>query len=373
MTAFIWLLLLLLFAGLTLALRKLGILPVVSQLCAALLLPVLALYLPDAAMADYDKLTSGAWLKLLYASCFTLLLGCILADIADTKLSMDSIKIALPSFVVPFVCGVLCAWLFFAELEPLAVLALGLLFSITAIPVLFLYLQGIGYPVAERQRLVQAAIVIDVLCWAIFALAQSSTELWQLLIPLLAGLLPLLLYQAKLRQSWLYSTVFFAMLLLLQWLAMNALLFGVLYALLVARLGLRLAIPVQARLWYRLQWYLCVPVILIFGVLQIRLAEVQWQGAAGTLLVLVIVPIVSKIAGSWLGVYWVRGQRPWASLWQDSVLLNIRGLTEIIFLNILLQHGLIDALLYFGLLLMSVVSTLLPAFLGLRQQRLAWS
>ena len=68
-----------------------------------------------------------------------------------------------------------------------------------------------------------------------------------------------------------------------------------------------MAIPLHAKLWYRLQWYLCVPVILIFGVLQIRLAEVQWQGAAGTLLVLVIVPIVSKIAGNWLGVYWVRG------------------------------------------------------------------
>ncbi len=154
---------------------------------------------------------------------------------------------------------------------------------------------------------------------------------------------------------------------------MNALLFGVLYALLVARLGLHLAIPLHAKLWYRLQWYLCVPVILIFGVLQIRLAEVQWQGAAGTLLVLVIVPIVSKIAGNWLGVYWVRGERPLKSLWQDSVLLNIRGLTEIIFLNILLQYGLIEALLYFGLLLMSVVSTLLPALLGLRQQRLTWS
>lgn len=369
MSALIWLVLLLLFAGLTLTLRKIGVLPIVTQLCAALLLPILMLYLPDSVMPHYAELTSGAWLKLLYASCFTLLLGCILTDIADTKLSLDSLKIALPSFVVPFICGVLCAWLFFSELTPLAILALGVLFSITAIPVLFLYLQGIGYPAAERQRLVQAAIVIDVLCWAIFALAQSSTELWSMLLPLLAGLLPLLLYCGQMRQVWLYSTVFFVMLLLLQWLGMNALLFGVVYALLVARLGLRLSIPIQAKLWYGLQWYLCVPVILLYGVLQIRLTDVQWQGAASTLLLLVIVPIISKIVGSWLGVYWVRGKRSLATLWQDSVLLNIRGLTEIIFLNILLQHGLIDALLYFGLLLMSVISTLLPALLGLRQQR----
>lgn len=373
MSVVLWLGLLLLFAGFTLALRKLGILPIVSQLCAALMIPVLVLYLPESAAPYHQNLITGAWPKFIYAGCFTLLLGCILADIAETKLSMDSVKIALPSFAVPFVCGVFCAWWFFTELAPLAVLALGLLFSITAIPVLFLYLQGIGYPAAERQRLVQAAIVIDVLCWAIFALAQSSTDWWQLLLPLLAGLLPVFLYLCRLRRSGLYSAVFFVMLLLLQWFAMNALLFGVVYALLVAKLGLRLAIPIQAKLWYVLQWYLCVPVILIYGVLQIRLAEVQWQGATSTLLLLVIVPIVSKIAGSWFGVYWVRGERRLRSLWQDSVLLNIRGLTEIIFLNILLQHGLIDALLYFGLLLMSVVSTLLPALLGLRQQRFAVS
>lgn len=373
MTVAIWLVLLLLFAGLTLALRKLGVLPIVTQLCAALLLPFVLLYLPDSAQAYYPELTTGAWLKLLYACCFTLLLGCILADIADTKLSVDSLKIALPSFALPFICGLLCAWWFFNELEPLAILALGLLFSITAIPVLFLYLQGIGYPAAERQRLIQAAIVIDLLCWAIFALAQSSTALWSMLLPLLAGCLPLLLYQCRLRHNGLYSAVFFAMLLLLQWFAMNALLFGVLYALLVARLGLRLAMPIQVKLWYRLQWYLCVPVILLYGVLQIRLAEVQWQGSASLLLLLVLAPTISKIAGSWLGVYWVRGERPLAAVWQASILLNIRGLTEIIFLNILLQQGLIDALLYFGLLLMSVISTVLPALLGWRQQRFASS
>ena len=52
--------------------------------------------------------------------------------------------------------------------------------------------------------------------------------------------------------------------------------------------------------------------------------------------------------------------------WQESLLLNIRGLTEIVFLNLLLQLQLIDALVYFSLLLMSLFSTLLPALLGKR-------
>jgi hypothetical protein len=49
------------------------------------------------------------------------------------------------------------------------------------------------------------------------------------------------------------------------------------------------------------------------------------------------------------------------------VLLNIRGLTEIVFLNLLLQQQLVDPLVYFSLLLMSLFSTLLPAMLGIRQ------
>ena len=50
--------------------------------------------------------------------------------------------------------------------------------------------------------------------------------------------------------------------------------------------------------------------------------------------------------------------------WRESLLLNIRGLTEIVFLNLLLQLQLIDSTVYFGLLLMSLFSTLLPALLG---------
>ena len=45
-------------------------------------------------------------------------------------------------------------------------------------------------------------------------------------------------------------------------------------------------------------------------------------------------------------------------------MLNIRGLSEIVFLNLLLQQNLISPALYFALMLMGLIATLLPAMAG---------
>jgi hypothetical protein len=49
------------------------------------------------------------------------------------------------------------------------------------------------------------------------------------------------------------------------------------------------------------------------------------------------------------------------------VLLNIRGLSEIVFLNLLLQQQLINPALYFALMLMGLIATLLPALAGMHR------
>ncbi|MNG30432.1 hypothetical protein D3C84_1160480 [compost metagenome] len=54
--------------------------------------------------------------------------------------------------------------------------------------------------------------------------------------------------------------------------------------------------------------------------------------------------------------------------WREALLLNTRGLTEIVFLNLLLQQQVISAQLYFSLMLMSLIATLLPAFIGAHPQ-----
>ena len=58
---------------------------------------------------DGAQLIAPSWLKTLYGCSFALLLGHILADVAQLRLDPQALKIALPSFAVPFACGLACA------------------------------------------------------------------------------------------------------------------------------------------------------------------------------------------------------------------------------------------------------------------------
>ncbi len=85
------------------------------------------------------------------------------------------------------------------------------------------------------------------------------------------------------------------------------------------------------------------------------------------LLALIVLPIASKLLGNWIGVRWAAPSFAGAVRWKEALLLNIRGLSEIVFLNLLLQQGLISPSLYFALMLMSLIATLLPALLGMNR------
>lgn len=356
-----WLLLLSGFALVTLLCRRLGAMPILCQLLLALALPLLSL----TALQPAALLQPG-WVHWLYSLSFALVMGAILADIADSRLSLNSLKIALPSFAVPFVCGLLCAGWLLTGSSAVSRMAIGFLFALTAIPVLFLYLQSIRYPLQDMADLLQAAILIDILCWGLFALAQPGPVWQMLLLPLSLGCLPLLLYGLKLRHEATLGVLFFVILAVLQVLGFNALLFGVSYALVMARLGLRIRMPLPAAGWSRVQWYLCVPVLLACGALQIDMGALDWQQASLWLPVFLLAPVLAKLVGNWLGLSWAWPHKSRSVRWQASVLLNIRGLTEVVFLNVLLAQGLIGSLLYFVFLLMSVTATLLPAVLGIR-------
>ncbi|MFP6799742.1 MAG: sodium:proton antiporter [Pseudomonas sp.] len=363
--ALAWLALLALFALATWMGKRLRLIPIVSQLLLATLgLPLLMLWTAPLGFGA-NELLAPAWLEPLYGVAFCLLPGHILSDVVDLQLEPGSLQIALPSFFVPFFCGLACAFWLLPEQSGLAIIAVGLLFALTAIPVLFLYLQHLGYPVAKIRQLLQAAIIMDVLCWLIFGLAQGSSNPATLLWPLLAAGLPLLLKLLPLRSARLNGGCFLALLLLMQQLHLNALVFGIAYLLLLTALRLPLRLPLPAGVLRWLQTWLAVPLILAFGLLQI-----DWQNAwqaysAWQFAALLLLPIISKLAGNWLGLSWAAGQlRAYAGQWRESLLLNTRGLTEIIFLNLLLQQQIISPALYFALMLMGLISTLLPALAG---------
>jgi hypothetical protein len=367
--ALCWLALLALFALATWLGQRLGLIAIVSQLLLGMLgLPLLLWLAPPGV--DATALLAPAWLHGLYGVAFSLLLGYLLSDVVDLDLQPGSLKIALPSFFVPFFCGLAVALWLLPGLSALACVAVGLLFALTAIPVLFLYLQHQQYPQELIRQLLQAAILMDLLCWLIFGVAQGGGEPSTLLWPLVAACSPLLLKLlqrgwSQLQSARLNGLIFLALLLLLQQLKLNALLFGIGYLLLLAGLRLPLQMPLPAAWLSGLQTWLWVPLILAYGLLQIDWQQ-AWQGYSwlqfGGLLVL---PILSKLLGNWLGLSWAEGQlRTRRGKWRETLLLNTRGLTEIVFLNMLLQQQVISRELYFALLLMSLIATLLPAFAG---------
>ncbi|MBV7583443.1 sodium:proton antiporter [Pseudomonas sp. PDM33] len=368
LTVLFWLAMPPLFALAVIGGRHLRLLPIVSQLLVAgLLLPLLFVVLQGQGF-EVRTLVTAPWLRPLYDIGFALLLGHILSDVIDLDVSRQSLKIALPSFAVPLACGMASAWWLLGVREGMSVLGIGLLFSITAIPVLYLFLRNIDYPEDATRRLMHAAVLMDLWCWSLFGLAQGSSDPSQLVWPLLAGVAPLLLLRLlRVRHALAYSLPFFGLMVAFQHWHLNTLVFAITWLMAQAAVRQPFRLPVSPQVAQALQNYLLVPLVLAFGILQIdfhhALSGYSWL-YLGALLAL---PVISKLAGSWLGLRWALPGATGGQLWQESLLLNIRGLTEIVFLNLLFQQGHIDSLLYFSLLLMSLFATLLPALCGVRR------
>ncbi|NBA94007.1 sodium:proton antiporter [Pseudomonas sp. R5(2019)] len=365
-----WLLALSLFAAVTFIGRRLGLIPIVSQLLLATFgLPLLMFFWVEPHwQLSGAALIAPTWLKTLYGLSFALLLGQILGDVIDLKPERQSLKIALPSFAVPFACGLACAAWLLPPQPWLNSLALGLVFAITAIPVLYLYLRHIDYPPAATRRLVQAAILIDLACWTLFGLGQGSLKPLSLLLPLACAGLPWLLHAIGLRTPWVYGLVFFVLLFIAEHYRLNALLVGIGYLLCLGWLKVPLRLPIKPEWLLRVQTAVAIPLVLTFGIVQIDLHQAlqhleAWQFAA-----LLLLPIVSKLLGNWLGLRWAGPSFAGASRWRESLLMNIRGLSEIIFLNLLLQQDLISPALYFALMIMGLCATLMPALAGFHRR-----
>lgn len=364
-----WLMALLLFALATRLGQCVGLIPIVSQLLlATFAIPLLMLlWIEPHWQLSGAQLVAPVWLKSIYSLSFALLLGYILSDVIELRMDRQSLKIAVPSFCVPFCCGVACAVWWLPEQAWLSSLAVGLVFAITAIPVLYLYLRHIDYPPAATRRLVQTAILIDLTCWSLFGVAQGSLHLSNLLLPLLGACLPLLFWVLRLRQPLLHSVSFFLLLVIAEHYKLNALIFGIGYLFCMARLKLPFQLPMRAVVLKRLQNYVAIPIILTFGIVQINIHSAMDSLSWLQLGALLVLPIASKVLGNWLGLRWATPSFAGASRWRESLLLNIRGLSEIVFLNLLLQQQLISPALYFALMLMGLIATLMPALAGMNR------
>jgi len=133
----------------------------------------------------------------------------------------------------------------------------------------------------------------------------------------------------------------------------------------MAALKVPLVWPISAVWMTRLQTWIAIPLILTFGIVQINVHAAMTSLSWLQLAALLLLPIASKLLGNWLGLGWAGASFEGASRWRESLLLNIRGLSEIVFLNLLLQQQLISPVLYFALMVMGLIATLLPALAGM--------
>lgn len=363
----IWFFILSLLAIITIMGKKLGFLPIIVQLVAVLLIsPLIDLFVAPHYHLNINEIFFNETIKILYGINFAILFASILSDVIDIKIELSSLKIALPSFFIPFLSGIGLAICLLNETNTINIISIGLLSAITAIPVLYLYLKGMSYNETRMKTLMHSAIIMDIFCWSIFALIKKDAHTSLTLLSIVLGFIPLILYLFKLKNNKIYSFLFFILMIVLEHFKFNILIFGMVYMIALSYLKVEFILPVNQKLYTYYQNYLAVPFILVYGVMQINfhtLNIASWS----LLLAMLTIPNITKIIGSYIGI-WIENKKSNFKIF-EAFLLNTRGLTEIVFLNMLFQQKIISQEIYISMMIMGLIGTLVSGYLCNREKK----
>lgn len=336
--------------------KKLNIINIVMQLVGAMIItPILTINYPELQL---QTIASSDIVKRIYDICFVILIAYILHDSIDCKYQKRDMKLVIPSFFIPFISGFICSILWLGEFNFQSAVVFGIIFSITAVPVLYMYLKGMNYSEESIKFFIQAAIVIDIISWIAHSLV-SDFHYSIIYLTIGAGILAFATYKINKQAS---GIVLLLMLMIASYLKSNVLLVGVIYVVTASYLKMPINLILSEKTINFLNNYIFIPLILFIG-----LFKVNWSGITPSIdfkvLLLIVVPLVSKILGNYVGLYLLKKEDKWSS----SILLNTRGLTEIVFLNLVFSAKQIDSYTYVIFLVMSLICTLLPIFFCKRQ------
>lgn len=355
--------------------QKNKIIPIVMQLMVAILaVPLITFLFSKNGVAISSLINSNEYIGHFYKFNFAILIGFILLECIDGKIHKGNIKIALGSFIVPFICGLVFAYFYLPAWSYLTSISLALLFSITAVPVLHMLLKNLNYPAHEVKQLVQVAIVIDLICWVIFSIVKDYSAIMNNIYTILLGGLPLIIfYLFKLckvkiyNNAYLYGIIFFITIFILEYYKLNVLVFGILYVISCYLLKQHIALPIKSELITTYQKWVAIPFILTVGMSQVNINAVSNSFQYSDLLLLLL-PILSKVIGNYIGLYWNNAQQNRRQMWNQAILLNTRGLTEIVFLNMLFNLQIISEVIYLVIMVMGLISTMFPLFFKHKKQ-----
>ncbi|MFD0319226.1 cation:proton antiporter domain-containing protein [Streptomyces flavalbus] len=286
--------------------------------------------------------------------------------------------VSLSSILVPFGLGTLLA-LYLADDygtddKTGFMLFLGIAMSITAFPVLARILTDRHMTHTSLGAMAIACAAIgDVLAWTLLAVivaasGSADADQWRMLlaIPYLAAMLlavrPLLRRYAESRPHLtLTPTVFACVLagLLLsaaatEWVGLHYIFGAFLFGAVLPRTGTdRLRTHIHDRLG-QMTSTLLLPVFFLVSGLQVDLSTLDGS-ALGALALILLVAVGGKFLGAFTAARLHRmPPRPAAAL---ATLMNTRGLTELIVLNVGLQLGFLGRDLYSLMVVMAVITT----------------
>ncbi|GHJ37778.1 cation:proton antiporter [Streptomyces sp. TS71-3] len=367
------------------AARKLGQPAVIGQLFAGIALGPSLLGLvpgrvyetlfPDQIQPILTSLAQVALVLFLFAVGYELDLGLLRNQRAVTAVSLGG-------FVIPMLMGAGIVLLFpggFASandgrpIDATFVLYVAIALSITAVPVLASIIRDQGLAGSRSGVVAMAAAgVIDALSWPVLAVvllggAHGSARAWTIRIALLVlfvlvtvfALRPLLVWWMRRPGSVMANQVPVAVTFALgsAWVT-NALGLRVIFGALLAGI----VMPRQpdghpdSQLLRPLQETggLLLPVFFTISGIAVKLGGLR----ASDLLLLAVICAAAAVSKVAAGALSARGTR---MAWRDSlligVLLNTRGLTELIVLNVGLQAGVIGPRLYSLLVVMALLTT----------------
>ncbi|MGW5381971.1 cation:proton antiporter [Nocardia sp. NPDC003963] len=282
--------------------------------------------------------------------------------------------IALASFATPFVLG--CA----VALWPLArhhqdghlgfVLFIGCALAVTAFPVLARILQDRGlFTTSLGQLSLGSAAIVDILAWgalaAVFALARPEfDDHWRLLllVPLAAvlwwGVRPLLTRITAGRANEAATiTIGIAGAMVTaavtEWMGLHLIFGAFLFGVIFPR-SERPTVEPGARLISSI----FLPAFFVCAGLRVDLSGLDKAAWVEAILILVAA-VVGKLGGTYIAARVCRfDKRTSGAL---AALMNTRGLTELVVLNVGLTIGVIDTQLYSILVMMALVTTAMTA------------
>ena len=288
------------------------------------------------------------------------------------------------SIAFPFLLGVLLSFALFTTLAPAGIpfmafsLFTGIAMSITAFPVLarIIHERGLAGTTLGHHAIACAA-VDDVSAWCLLALVIALVKSGSFsgaiaTLLLTAGLIAFMLLWVRPRADALLDThlsrkrdgnggaVFASMLVLMFASALAAELIGIhaIFGAFLAGVALSARAELRSMIRERLETFssaFLLPLFFAFTGLRTQFALLHdWQSwllCAG----IILVAIAGKLGGSTLAARWA-GMR-WREASALGVLMNTRGLMELVVLNIGYDLGVISARMFAMLVLMALVTT----------------